>query len=154
MRELFLVGVKLYGVVSLFSCLTVVLGLIQLAQMAPGSSEVAYQWLISAAVSGAIVYASISQAERLADVFGLEKGERFAGFTAKDGLRGGLILIAVNRLLTTVPALIGRLVPGDEPMTGQGSLALVLALVNVAAPAALIWGSKQVTAFIEEHSRP
>jgi hypothetical protein len=153
MRELFIVGIKLYGVINLFQGISSCFILIELAQLGSTLPGTAYSWLIPTAVSFLIVFAAVTQAERLADLFGLAEGSaRFSGFSPKATLKVGLILIGVSYLLRTIPALTHELTQAADPVISTSPYPTVGALLQVLISLTLVLGSNKVIEFIEEHA--
>lgn len=152
MRELFIAGFKLYGVTRLFSGISDCIALIPLWQSGPAGFM--NTWLISAAVSFLIVYASVAHAEKIADLFGLKTGAsaRVEGFSVKAALKVGLILIGVTQFLHVLPALIKELFTAADPIVYGSSQSLVAALIQVIIPIALVFATDHVIRVIERKS--
>lgn len=150
MRELFIVGIKLYGVVSLYSVISQAFILIQMFQTGPMPGSVVFPWLIGAAVSALAVYFSIFQAELLADIFGLGKGSaHLEGFSRKAALKTGFILLGVHRLLYAVPAALKELASMADSQIPNSPYSNVQALIGIALPLALVFAADKLIELIE-----
>jgi hypothetical protein len=153
MRELFIVALKFYGVVSLFSGLSNLGAVIALWQSGPDNTMgIMGTWLITAAMSFVVVLCTATQAERLADLFGLKaEPARFSGFSAPATLKVGFVLIGVSQIFTKLPLLLKELASLGDPSIPASPQSNFFVLVQLALPVALVFGSSKAVKFLEKH---